>query len=518
MSRPQIAPKKQNYTSKPKYHISQLNNILVNSRGSVMHSRFRAYTIIESRFRKTRMRKSNGKYASITRLNTDAWYTSKKELKTLIGCSLGELGKILRDLENKGLILRDHEDKNGSYNKLKIYLLKDTPYFIHPNGIELEKITDFNNHTSSEYIKEKYGIDRTSKVPHLKLVKSTDLEGGVCSNSSTLINSREEELLRNYSSSRGNNEKNKKIFSVVKNECVETTQQNSPQQKSSLGDDFDASEEKMERDWEYDYSNTALPEPPEYAVADYGLAGGELDYGNIPPDTLKPIETTITSDYVLSDTTPKKLTSKQEKPKEKKPMSVPQTKLEPRQELNCQILKTFSTSIASELQQKLSIKPIAPNKIGLEFKQGLELSNDEKQRLRETIKLVYGNSVKMVLVKPDKPKMPTKEDTVKRSEPKVLTPVESKWEAVKSDIIDKVYLDMQEIMKIHLNQVEVVSLEGRKLKLQARYSTCDKMQQKQTLIEQMAAKHGVDIELKNTTDNDILYMPFVKPNLDFLEN
>jgi hypothetical protein len=143
-----------------------------------MHSRVRAYMIIESRSRTKRVHTGNGKYISISRLHTDAWYTSKKELKELFGCSKNEVPKILSDLEDDGLILRDYEDIDGSYNKLKIYLLKDTPFFTQPNGMELEKITHLNNHTNSDYIKEKYGIDRTDKVPHLTLVKSTYSEGG----------------------------------------------------------------------------------------------------------------------------------------------------------------------------------------------------------------------------------------------------------------------------------------------------------------------------------------------------
>ena len=353
-------------------------------------------------------------------------------------------------------------------------------------------------------------------MPHLKLVKSTDLEGGVCSCTSIQINSREEELLRNYSSSRSNNADSRKNFYIVKNS--ETLQQKEPQQKSSLTDDFVADTENLERDWELEYSNTALPEPPEYVLADYGLAKGVFDYGHCPPKPIEPVDTSIASDYVLGDTTTKKSIPKQEKAKEEKPMAIPQTKLEPRQELNCQILKTFPTSVAAELQQKLDIKAIAPNKLGLAFKQGLELSNNEKQKLKDAIKLVYGNSVQMVLVKPEKPKMATKEDTAKRSEPKALTPAESKWEAVKNDVLDTIYYDNVDKFKSYFDRAEVISLEGRKLKMQAKWDVCEKMIATQATIEQMAAKHYVDIEVKNLTEHDTLYLPFVKPNLDFLEN
>jgi hypothetical protein len=321
-----------------------------------------------------------------------------------------------------------------------------------------------------------------------------------------------------------NNEK-LKIKKIDSNKNSKTSQQETPQQKSSLGDDFVANTETLERDWELDCADTVLTEPPEYLLAEAGLAKGESDYyGHLPPDTPESVETPIASDYVLGDTTPKTEAKKRtatppiltNQAKEEKPMAIPQTQLEPRQQLNYQILKTFPTATAAELQQKLDIKPIAPNKIGLAFKQGLELKNNEKQQLRETIQLVYGKSVKMILIKPGKPEMATKEDTEKRSEPKPLTPEESKWEAVKNDVLNALFLDQKDLMKINLDQVEVIDLEGRKLKLQATYSICHKMDNKQSLIESMAKKHDVDIEVKNITDNDTLYFPWIKPNLDFL--
>lgn len=313
-----------------------------------------------------------------------------------------------------------------------------------------------------------------------------------------------------------NNEK-LKIKKIEPSKNSETSQQDTPQQKSSLGDDFVATAGSFEEDLEFNCTDTVLTEPPEYLLADAGLAKGECSYGQVSPEPIETAYTPIASDYVLGSTTPEKLTPKQEKPKEEKPMVIPQTKLEPRQELNCQILKTFPTSTAEELQQKLDIKAIAPNKLGLVFKQGLELINDEKQLLREIIKQVYGDRVKMVVVQPEKPKLATKEDSEKRSEPKALTAAETKWEVMKNDVLDIIYRNQREYYQSYFARAEVLSLEGRKLKLQAKWDVCNKIQEKQTTIEQMAAKHNVDIEVKNLTEHDTLYLPFVKPNLDFLE-
>ena len=135
-------------------------------------------------------RKHNEKIVPIRRLHTDALYISREEIAKKTNKERDTITGQLADLEEAGLILRDHENKNGSYNKLKIYLLKDTPFFTQANGIELEKITHLNNHTNHSYLKEKYDIDRTEKLPHLKLVKSTDLEGGVYQKNPIQINIR----------------------------------------------------------------------------------------------------------------------------------------------------------------------------------------------------------------------------------------------------------------------------------------------------------------------------------------
>lgn len=523
MSKAQLAQQKENYSIKPIYKPSQLKNILVTKKGRARSSLNQLYVVINSRFKKQKAFAKCGKVIVFNRLHTDALYTSRAELAEKLGKDEDTITRQLAELEAEGLILRDHESKKGSYNKLKIYLLKDTPHFINPNGIELDKITHLNNHTNSEYVKEKYGIDRINKVPHLKLVKSTDSdEGGILKNADTNNTGKENISQDIFSYSGGNNKPQKNNFYLVKNS--ETSQQKRSQQKSSLGDDFVATAETLERDWELEYSNTALPEPPEYVLADFGLAKGIFDYGHCPPEPTESVDTSITSDYVLgrvTETEPQKRTARTpiltNQANEEKPMSIPKTKLEPRQELNCQILKNFSTTTATELQQKLDIKPIAPNKLGLVFKQGLKLNADEKERLRQTLKLVYGDSIQMVLLKQNKPQIATKEDTAKRSETKVLSPAESKWEAIKNDVVNSLFSDEKLKMQINLNQAEVIALEGRKLKLRAAYSVCFKMENKQSLIEAIAKKHNVDIEMKNTSDDTTLYFPFVKPNLDFLE-
>jgi hypothetical protein len=298
-----------------------------------------------------------------------------------------------------------------------------------------------------------------------------------------------------------NNEKLKiKKIEPVKN-SVENSQQNTPQEKSLLESDFLASSELVENDIEFNCTDTALSEIPEYAIADFGLAKGVFDYGHCPPQTVEPVE----KPPIARDTNIHK--------KKVRKMNAPQVNFTPQQQLSCQILKTFAAPIAAELQQKLDIKAIAPNKIGLQFKQELKLNSDEKDRLKQVIRFVYGDDVQMVLVKPDKPKMATKEDTAKRSELKALTPAETKWEAVKNDVLDVIHQNQREYYQSYFARAEVISLDGRKLKLQAKADVCYKMEDKESTIEQMAAKHNVDIEVKNISDRDTLYLPWTFDSL-----
>ena len=400
-----------------------------------------------------------------------------------------------------------HQNANLRDQISHIYNFKWHPK-VRVDGVLLSNVFEVWYTTEAPKILNLEDVENTPKTAKLKLVEapknSTTMEKKFSEGGEKILQPIVDKEIINLPKEGlfiSNNEKLKiKKIDPVKN-SVENSQQEIPQQNSSLGDDFVAHTSDWEEGIEFNCTNTAITEPPEYATADYGLAAGSLDHGHTPPDVPEAFDT------------PKKSIQK----KEDKPMSTPQTQLEPRAELNIHIFKTFPTFLAAELQQKLEIKPIAPNKIGLAFKQGLELSNDERQRLRETIKQVYGNSVKMVLVKPDKPKMVTKEDTAKRSEPKALTPAETRWESIKSDVLSALFLDQKDIMKINLDQVEVVTLEGKKLKLQAVYSVCHKMENKQSLIESMAKKHDVDVEVKNITDNDVLYFPWIKPNLNFLE-
>jgi hypothetical protein len=66
------------------------------------------------------------------------------------------------------------------------------------------------------------------------------------------------------------------------------------------------------------------------------------------------------------------------------------------QELNNEIQECFNAQISEELQEKLEIRRLAPDKIGLKFKEKVELNESNKARLRECVRTVYGYAIKIV--------------------------------------------------------------------------------------------------------------------------
>jgi hypothetical protein len=66
------------------------------------------------------------------------------------------------------------------------------------------------------------------------------------------------------------------------------------------------------------------------------------------------------------------------------------------QELCVALRKRFAIKQAIDIKQHLIIEPIAPNKIGVCFKEDLHLTKEQKNLLRESLRSVYGESVSIV--------------------------------------------------------------------------------------------------------------------------
>ena len=200
------------------------------------------------------------------------------------------------------------------------------------------------------------------------------------------------------------------------------------------------------------------------------------------------------------------------------------------QAVNHEIQKCFNAQISEELQENLETRRLAPDKIGLKFKAKVELNESNKARLRECVRTVYGHAIKIVqmpkfkvVVNAPEPertiklRMPTPEETEKRSASiniATSTPANSKWNQIKIEVLHSVYLNAAEQLKATLDKVLVVNLVDRKLHLKASWLACQTLENHQAIIEKIAAKHDVDIELENTTEKDTLYFPWTYPSQD----
>jgi|TARA_R110000744_G_C19344738_1_gene559800 hypothetical protein len=426
-----------NLTSKPRYSPSLLNTILVTKTGRAKTSLCNLYNVIEARFRNNMGRKYDGKIVPIRRLHTDALYTSRDELAKKLNKSPDTITRHLSDLENEGTILRDYENKDGSYNKLKIYLLKDTPFFTQPNGIELEQIKELNNHTNSDYIKEKYDIDRTEITPHLKLVKSTDLEGGGIRKNADTNKLREELLLlhnNNYSSLYSNSQNKKNNIYLVEN-----SESEQPLKKSSFENDFYAYADDGEIST-YCY-DTAGDDMPEYATSDFGLPP-KVE----PAKEIQPEPTIATKEEDIF-------------------MELPEIKQDLRQRLNREICRKFPQKTSENLQESLLITPVSPNKIGLKFNKKIPLKTNEKEQLRKCIKMVYGNNISIVLVGVEpqikavpKLQMPTAEDTANHGNTEQIVLNPTRWDRTKDHLL-KLY--GKDLVNVCLQKLTIMEHEDK---------------------------------------------------------
>jgi len=195
------------------------------------------------------------------------------------------------------------------------------------------------------------------------------------------------------------------------------------------------------------------------------------------------------------------------------------------QELNNEIQKCFSSQKTIELQENLELKPLAPDKIGLKFRVKIDLCEDDKAKLRECIKAVYGHTISIVMIPklrvvqaPNKLQMPIAEGSEQQkrgaNDIATSTPANFKWNQIKNEVVSSVYANIAEQIRASLDQVLIASLVDRKLQLKASWLVCQTLENYQAIIEKIAAKHDVDIELENITDKEIMYFPWVYPSKD----
>ena len=154
----QVAPKQVNLTTlKTK---AQLNSIIVDRYG---RPDYLAINLYWDNFRswynpKIPYKKGDNIYY-LSKLKTKGIFLNYKKLAEAHGCSREAIRQKVVKLEQLGLIHRSFQHKETvttkSYNKLIVYVWKDTPYFYNNFGTNYEKV-ELNPHTNHEYIAKKY--------------------------------------------------------------------------------------------------------------------------------------------------------------------------------------------------------------------------------------------------------------------------------------------------------------------------------------------------------------------------
>ena len=151
---------------------SQLNKIIVNNNNKPDFLAINIYwDTLRSWYFPLKQHHSNGDIIYIRKLKTQGIYLKAEQLAKTYGVSKETIRKKLVKLENLGLIQRSFQHTQfvatDSFNQRVIYVLKNTPHFFNPYGIDLHEIHQIIPQTNAKYIQAKHGIVFNSKnMPH----------------------------------------------------------------------------------------------------------------------------------------------------------------------------------------------------------------------------------------------------------------------------------------------------------------------------------------------------------------
>ena len=179
---------------------------------------------------------SNYHLSGINTSSSGGLYTSYKQIANLYQVSKETIRKKFILLEHLGLINRNFERKRTklvkSFNKLVIYMWRETPYFLNAHGISRKKIKNLKPYTNHKYIQLRYDVtfqkevkredldDRQKKVQN-NLISTRGIQEKVDTNKSKEISrsiDRSKESYNPKSSLRDNNVLEKKEFLIEKKE------------------------------------------------------------------------------------------------------------------------------------------------------------------------------------------------------------------------------------------------------------------------------------------------------------
>lgn len=160
---------------------AQLNTIITNKDGT---PDFLAINILwdslRSWFSPMKQYQSNGNVIHIKKLKTQGVYVSAERPSKTHGVSERATTRKLAKLELLGFIQRSFRHKQTSttksYNQRCKNVLKNTPYFFNPHGIDSEEIKEITPQTNAKYIEDKYNVFFASKTTQTKALR---IGGGI---------------------------------------------------------------------------------------------------------------------------------------------------------------------------------------------------------------------------------------------------------------------------------------------------------------------------------------------------
>lgn len=163
----QVAPKQINLrtlTTK-----AQLNTIFVDKYGRPDYLAINLYwDSLRSWYNPKIPYKKGDNIYYLSKLKTKGIFLNYKKLAEAHGCSTETIRQKMVKLEQLGLIQRSFQHKETvttkSYNKLIVYVWKDTPHFYNNFGTDYEEVK-LNPHTNHEYIEKKYKKKFAENLP-----------------------------------------------------------------------------------------------------------------------------------------------------------------------------------------------------------------------------------------------------------------------------------------------------------------------------------------------------------------
>ena len=149
----------------------QLNKIILNLNGTPDYLAINIYyDTLRSWYNPKIGYKKDGNIYRINKLNTPGIFLNYKKLSEEHGCSKETTRTKLVKLESLGLIHRSFQHRETSttksFNKLIVYVWKETPHFYNNFGIDSDQVSKLIPQTNHKYIEGIHGISFASQ--HIK--------------------------------------------------------------------------------------------------------------------------------------------------------------------------------------------------------------------------------------------------------------------------------------------------------------------------------------------------------------